>query len=283
MIIGSNNDRFQYGGTSSSKSLMKEKVQDEVELDGNSLESTRGFQSDLDLLKRASEEMKKEQPPDSDDFSLIGKIINSGPKNSDDCEYVKKFKEIFDSGKVKAGDIILLGKPLNCLLNIMGKCIPGAYTHTAMYLGKNEKGEHVGIEGWWPKASIEKIESWPEAWNSWSVVSPRHTDGKELSDEERNKAVEFARSAEGCEYNLNLFNNNVDLPIDKKKTEFYCSQLAWASYYHTIGLNIDQNPGFNIKYAWSVAPQELHDSNNVSVIAEDVNNSTLAIKYRLCK
>jgi hypothetical protein len=263
---------LQYKGASSRKSFMKEKTQDEVELNhSNSLESTRGFQSDLDLLKKTSDKIKKEETSGSDEFSLIGKIINSGPKNPDNCEYVRKFREIFDSGKIKPGDIVLFGKPLNPLLNIMGKLIPGNYTHTAMYMGKNEKGEHMGIEGWWPKTATGKIDSWPKAWNTWSIVRPHHTDGVELTDEERNKAVEFARSAEGCEYNLNLFMNNVDLPVDKEKTEFYCSQLAWASYYYTIGLNLDQNPDFNIKYGSSVAPQELHDSNNVSIIAEDIN------------
>ncbi len=277
---------FQYRGTLSGTSFMTEKNQDRIELNySKHLESTRDFQSDLELLRKTSNEIKKEQTQEAKEFSLIGKIINSGPKNPDNCKYVKNFKELFETGKVKPGDIVLLGKSSNILLNIMGKLIPGEYTHAGMYLGKNEKGEHIGIEGWWPKTSICKIDSWPKCWNTWSIVRPHHPDGKELTDEESNKTVDFARASVGCEYNLNLLMNNVEIPIDKEKTEFYCSQLVWASYYYTTGINLDQNPDFNIKYMWGIAPQELHDSNNVSIIAKDINNSEVQeqVNTIICK
>jgi len=272
MLIDSKNNIKGYQYTGLSRKLPEAEIEDEVDLNySESLERTRDFQSDLDYLKRASRKINKEEALSSDDYSIIEQLMNSGPKNPDDSECVKKFMDLFEAGKVKPGDIILMGKPLNPLLNIMGKCIPGDYTHTAMYLGKNEKGEHVSIEGWWPRVAIHRIDSHPKSWNSWSIVSPHQADGKELTDEDRKKAVEFARAAEGCEYNLNLLGSSIDLPVSKEDTEFYCSQLAWAAYYYTINLDLDQNPDFNIKYAWGVAPQELHDTPNVSIIAEYEN------------
>jgi uncharacterized protein YycO len=188
--------------------------------------------------------------------------------NPHDCECVTSFREVFDHGIAKPGDIILVGSNVKPELSLLDSLVPGNYSHAGMYLGRDEKGVHKSIDAWVPAAQIRDIEWWPESYNRWSILRPVKADGSELSEAEMQKVLDFAKSAEGCSYNFGWTNRDLVLPVDPEKTSFYCSQLAWASYYHGAGIDIDANPGPTMQYASGVAPQELRDAPNVKVVAE---------------
>lgn len=64
----------------------------------------------------------------------------------------------------------------------------------------------------------------------------------------------------GKPYNLNFWNI-------KQTKSFYCSQLVWAVYYYTAGVDLDKTDN-NIGSSWAVHPGEF------------INNSQTAITYR---
>jgi len=197
------------------------------------------------------------------------KAIGSvSPGNPDDSECVVKFKELFENGTAKPGDIILIAQPSKGEFHPLSALVPGEFSHVAVYLGTDERGKKQSVDAWHPAAPMREIDWWPKSYNKWSIIRPVKPDGSELTDDEKNKVIEFAKSAAGCKYNFNWARNKVTLPISQEKTKFYCSQLAWAAYFYEAGINIDQHPGFHAKYAWGVAPQEIHDSENVKIIAE---------------
>ena len=217
-------------------------------------------------------EYKGDMPSEEELMEAFEKAAASGePGNAKDCKYVQDFMKLIDTEKVLPGDIILISKPSTEGLHPISAAVPGKYSHVAVFLGKDSRGRACSIDAWKGGAPIRTAEYWPMSYNTWSIVRPQNSDGTDLSEEDRKKVVDFAKSAEGCEYNFNWPTNNVVLPVEKEKTKFYCSQLAWAAYYHTTGINIDQHPGFHIKYAWGVAPQEIHDAPNVKIIAEGNN------------
>lgn len=257
-------------------------IKDRVELKG----TDKGV-SDLekDLAKFKAAKMNIEEPPEDvcldgtpyqgdmpterqlrEAFDKAMGTVSQG--NGDDCISVIKFKELFDKDIAKPGDIILIARPSKGEFHPLSKLVPGKYSHVAVYLGKNEKGEAQSVDAWHPSAPIRNIDWWPKSYNSWCIIRPHHADGTEITDEERKKVVDFAKSATGCAYNFNWPRNKIKLPVEVGKTKFYCSQLAWASYNEATGINLDANPGFHPKYAWGVAPQELRDSPLVSVIGE---------------
>lgn len=73
-------------------------------------------------------------------------------------------------------------------------------------------------------------------------------------------AGRWAGNQKGKPYNLNFWNI-------KQKNSFYCSQLVWAAYYYTCGVDLDKTDN-NIGTAWAVHPGEF------------VNNSQTALLYR---
>lgn len=253
----------------------------------NSDKGIKDLQKDLKLLDQVKSQINHEVDlqdiDENEEVTIYGAMPTPGeleeamrmassatePGNPPDFEGVVKFKELFDSGQVKPGDIILIAKPSRGSFHPLSTLVPGEYSHVAVYLGKNEKGGHESIDAWSsPKTPVRDVMWWPESYNNWCVIRPHKPDGTELTDEERSKAVAFAREAEGCKYNYMWPKNKVKLPVNKEKTKFYCSQLAWASYNFTLGINLDANPGFHPKFAWGVAPQELFDSPNVTVVAK---------------
>jgi len=204
-----------------------------------------------------------------DDVRSDRPSASGGTTNSADSDIVLTFNDLFDKGMVKPGDIILISMRTNLSIHPLANILPGKYTHVAVYLGKNEKGEHQSIDAKaHQRTPVRTVDWWPKNYNNWCVISPHKPDGTALTDEERQKVVQFASSAEGCKYNYSWVNNKVHLPVVKNKSRFYCSQLAWASYNFTLGINLDPTPGFSPKYLWGVSPQELRDSPFVDVLGE---------------
>ena len=70
----------------------------------------------------------------------------------------------------------------------------------------------------------------------------------------------WAGNQKGKPYNTNFWNM-------KQTKSFYCSQLVWAAYYYTAGVDLDKTDN-NIGSAWAIHPGEL------------VNNKETAIIYR---
>ncbi|HPZ10473.1 MAG TPA: YiiX/YebB-like N1pC/P60 family cysteine hydrolase [Candidatus Eremiobacteraeota bacterium] len=270
------------------KSSVKENYNDRFDSDKvGSDQNLKDLREDLKTFNTAKREIQGDV--EIDDINFDGEVVIYGemptpaqlevafrkaaasesPGNSDDFEGVVKFKELMDSGKIIPGDIILISNPSKGEFHPISDLVPGNYSHVAVYLGQNDIGEHETIDAWAnPRTPLRNAIWWPKSYNNWCVIRPSKADGSELSEEERNKVVDFARSTEGCKYNYMWAKNKVKLPVDKDKSKFYCSQLAWGAYKHTVGIDLDPNPGFHPKYAWGVAPQELHDSPHVKVVAE---------------
>lgn len=188
--------------------------------------------------------------------------------NPPDSENVVTFKTLFENGEIKPGDIILVGNNAKPELSLLDSLVPGNFSHVGMYLGKDSEGNHKTIDAWCPEAQIRDVSWWPESYNHWSIIRPVKPDGSECSEDEMKKVLDFAKNAEGCKYNFKWVARDVMLPVDKDKTGFYCSQLAWASYYYNTGIDIDANPGATWNYANGVAPQELYNSKNIKIVAE---------------
>lgn len=98
--------------------------------------------------------------------------------------------------------------------------------------------------------------------NQWDY--PKHTvwqvGVKKTSVAQDWKAGEWAGKQVGKPYNLNFWNI-------KQTDSFYCSQLVWAAYYYTCGVDLDKTDN-NIGKAWAIHPGEL------------VNNAQTAVLYR---
>lgn len=71
-------------------------------------------------------------------------------------------------------------------------------------------------------------------------------------------AGNWAGKQVGKPYNLNFWNI-------KQKGSFYCSQLVWAAYYYTCGVDLDKTDN-NIGSAWAVHPGEFVNNSQTSII-----------------
>ncbi|NOZ45065.1 MAG: hypothetical protein GXP45_08235, partial [bacterium] len=86
----------------------------------------------------------------------------------------------------------------------------------------------------------------------------------QVSAPEKQHAVDWALSRIGYPYDYWLISKQVD------NDAYYCSELIWASYQQ-IGIELDKNPGFSLKFAYAVAPQELFGDDDV--IIYHINNT----------
>lgn len=68
----------------------------------------------------------------------------------------------------------------------------------------------------------------------------------------------WAGQQEGKPYNLNFWNS-------KQTNSFYCSQLVWAAYYYTCGVDLNKSDN-DILGAFAVHPGEFVENNNTSII-----------------
>jgi len=81
---------------------------------------------------------------------------------------------------------------------------------------------------------------------------------KSITPEARKTIVKFAKEKIGLPYNFYL----IDKQIHRNK--YYCSELIWASYQQ-VGIDIDKNPGFFIRYFNAVAPQEIFGDDDLII------------------
>ena len=200
------------------------------------------------------------------------------PGNSMESRHVQDFLDLFKNGQVKPGDIILISKPSNGSFHPMSSSVPGKYSHVAIYLGKNEKGEHITIDSGFPATRIRNVDWWPRGYNKWAVLSPRKNNGEELTDEDRKKVVDFAKTAEGTKYSFAWPINRPALPVSKDDTRFYCSQLAWQSYNQTLGINIGKK--IHKKYHIGIAPDHIFSSENTTLISSKENIPDSVLRAR---
>lgn len=121
---------------------------------------------------------------------------------------------------------------------------------------------HVGIIGWY-NSSIHDwivIEATPE-------YGVKITPLKEFlqryptvaaervytSNNIRLGAVQFAVKQLGKPYDWHLWTKHV------YGSDYYCSELVWASYLVAGDIDLDEHPGWSWTYADGVAPQEIFD------------------------
>ena len=62
----------------------------------------------------------------------------------------------------------------------------------------------------------------------------------------------------GKPYNSNFWNM-------KQTKSFYCSQLVWAAYYYTAGVDLDKTDN-NLGPAWAIHPGELVDNKETAIL-----------------
>ena len=67
-------------------------------------------------------------------------------------------------------------------------------------------------------------------------------------------AARWARSQKGKPYNINFYDRDT-------RSRFYCSQLVWAAYKDTAGIDLDTP-----KWGHAIHPVELAESSEVSVM-----------------
>jgi uncharacterized protein YycO len=149
---------------------------------------------------------------------------------------------------VQPGDIIF------CYSQSMDPIIPGYWTHIAIFVGFDNYGR-----GW----AIESAKGGVQYLRTGKLLARGYEDlalGRVNADSSQiYMALTFAQEQLGKPYDFQWYSKQV------YGSSYYCSELAWASYY-VAGVDIDENPGWSPKYANGVAPQEVFDDADVSVI-----------------
>jgi cell wall-associated NlpC family hydrolase len=167
---------------------------------------------------------------------------------------------------VQTGDILCTtnGKPdilPGEFWRLVGRLVPGAVDHVAIYLGPGGSCIEAGARG------VITFDVPRGRWHTermalqrgllfdsfYGIVSP--LDGLELSeneeDEMRSRIAAYCLAQIGKPYNLNFLNTETE-------EAFYCSQLAYRAYHQigidlNTGLTMEQLPGTNA----IVYPQEI--------------------------
>jgi cell wall-associated NlpC family hydrolase len=167
---------------------------------------------------------------------------------------------------VQTGDILCTtnGKPdilPGEFWRLVGRLVPGAVDHVAIYLGPGGSCIEAGARG------VITFDVPRGRWHTermalqrgllfdsfYGIVSP--LDGLELSeneeDEMRSRIAAYCLAQIGKPYNLNFLNTETE-------EAFYCSQLAYRAYQQigidlNTGLTMEQLPGTNA----IVYPQEI--------------------------
>ena len=194
-----------------------------------------------------------------------------------------------DGIPLQTGDIIctMNGKPdilPGEFWRLIGRLVPGAVDHVAIYLGPGGRCVESGSRG------VITFEVHNETWDTEFMARERGLlfdtfygvayplAGRELAENEefhmRQKVAEFCLEQLGKSYNLNFLNAETE-------EAFYCSQLAYKAY-EQVGINLNTGlameslPGTN----YIVYPQEIWDgcvrraasvtSNRLSVVGAAV-------------
>ena len=189
--------------------------------------------------------------------------------------------------------------------------IPGKYSHTVLYCGKVQPGEDIWDRDnheWMPAGTPYVIHSTKGddagnglGYSTWDVAINHHADnalvlrvlkpdGTQLTFPERKAVVDFAKSKLdggidgypiGPQYDWNWFFQQIDVDSEfPAPAGYYCSELVWASYLGSLGIDLDANTSpFDI----GVSPDDIWHSQYSSVIAGETGDVTFNATKEIAK
>jgi len=150
---------------------------------------------------------------------------------------------------VQVGDIVFGHSP-----GIVDDLIPGYWTHVGVVAAYDPQEGWLVVEALPGRGVV--LTPLSQFLSRYPTVALAHVDA---APGERQAAAQFALQQLGKPYDYNYLTKEAIGP------SYYCSELAWASYKAIGGPDIDQNPGWTLKYADAVAPQEIYDDNDTAV------------------
>lgn len=153
---------------------------------------------------------------------------------------------------LRPGDIILCRGCAGWLEENFGGIV-GYWRHAAMFIGNGQM-----IEAWKDGVRVVPVSMVNRA----SEVAVYRV---ATSDAVRQAAINWALTKVGLPYDYKWLTYVGGKEIEGNS--YYCSELIWAAYLKAGGPDIDQNPGFSLRYGWNVAPQELADDRDTYLVA----------------
>jgi PKD repeat protein len=163
--------------------------------------------------------------------------------------------------------------PGDILLDRSAKAIaiPGEWTNTALYY-KDKNGNDKIIEAGADPVSIDgDLSDW---YYSDVPGTPNKTYVRALrvktTDDIREKAIEFALSKEGEQFQWLLYGSSIDPKKDVNGNKWYGSELVWAAYKTASNGTIDfDSKDMPIRFdLGGITPSEIADSPQVELIGE---------------
>lgn len=151
---------------------------------------------------------------------------------------------------VKVGDIVFGHSDKTDFI------IPGFWTHTGMIAYYDDNiGDWIVVEAN-PDGGI-MLTPLRDFMARYDTVALGRVD---TDDATRSAAVDFALQRLGLPYDYFW-------PIKQVYGDsYYCSELVWAAYKAVGGPDVDANPGWSWTYAYGVAPQEVYEDSDVTII-----------------
>ncbi|NWF94754.1 MAG: hypothetical protein HXY34_01295 [Candidatus Thorarchaeota archaeon] len=210
---------------------------------------------------------------------------------------------------VLPGDMIILGTPGS----FFDYLIPGAYSHSVIYCGLVQAGESVWDRTnkvWMSVGTPYVIHSTKSdvqgnglGFDTWATAVNAHAEdalvlrvmkpgGVPLTSAERSSIVAFLKSQltggtdgypVGPAYDWGWTSKQVYASETNPLSGvagYYCSEAAWAAYYHVLGIDLDSETS---TLGLGVSPDDLLNSQHTSVIAGEVGASTWSASSGLYK
>lgn len=142
--------------------------------------------------------------------------------------------------------------------------IPGYWTHVGIVAYYDPSiGDWMVVEAYYPQVHLVPLRVFMSRYDTFAIGRVNAP----LSI--REAAVQFALEQIGKPYSFDYFK------VPKvNDSSYYCSELAWAAYMAASGgqINLDSDPGWSWKYGYAVAPQEVYNSDWVTIIYYDSVN-----------
>ncbi|MEM2271524.1 MAG: YiiX/YebB-like N1pC/P60 family cysteine hydrolase [Archaeoglobaceae archaeon] len=156
-----------------------------------------------------------------------------------------------DLSKLEPGDIIVCRGCTGALISPFMSLF-GDWHHASMFIG-NEK----------------MIEAWIDGVRVVSVDMVRNADSVAVyrvnaPDSVKQRAIEWAMSKLGLPYDFKWITYVGGKEIEGDS--YYCSELIWASYLVSGGLDLDHTPAWSWKYGNSVSPDDLANDDDVMLV-----------------
>jgi cell wall-associated NlpC family hydrolase len=205
------------------------------------------------------------------------------------------------------GDFMILGTD-NTFFDYL---IPGKYSHTELYCGTVQPGELIWDRDnheWMATGTPYVIHSTKSdnagnglGYSTWEEGVNNHADnvlvfrvlkanGDPLSAAERQAVVNYAKSKLsggtdgypiGPAYDWMWLGQQLGVDsIWPSPPGYYCSELVWASYQATLGIDLDSNTS---PFGIGVSPDDLWHSQYSSVIAGEVGGVTFTAPSNIMK